>query len=281
MPYGENVVTDGTSQKLPEYANPPISEVACGVLFEPIAGLLNAYLGLLWEKYRAQYPICQEAPPLMPTIEKFDGEEPNPQAVFDGTALLPRTWFVEAKQTGLVQIQRDRFLVNWRKMAQSDSYPRYHTVIQNFRDGFTTFAEFIAEHQLGEIRPLQFELTYVNHIPQGEGWNSMADIGKLFPDFSWRDISSRHLPPLENIDWNSSFVLPEKQGRLHARIQSAKRIEDDHKLIVLHLTARGIGNNPINEGMFQWFELARNWIVRGFADLTGEEVQKTVWRRTQ
>lgn len=274
-------MTDRTAQKLPEYENPPVSEVACGILFEPIAGLLNAYLGLLWEKYRAQYPICQEASPLMPTIEKFDGEGTEVQTVFDEMAFLPRTWFIEAEQTGLIQVQRDRFLTNWRRAKQSDSYPRYHTVIQKFREGFSTFAEFIAAQQLGTIRPLQYELTYVDHIPQGEGWDTLADIGELFPDFSWRGNSSRFLPPYENIGWNSSFVLPDKQGRLHTKIQTARRREDGHNLIVLDLTARGIGNNPSYEGMFQWFDLAREWIVRGFADLTGEEVQNSIWRRTQ
>ena len=46
-------------------------------------------------------------------------------------------------------------------------------------------------------------------------------------------------------------------------------------MILLDLTVRGIGK----EGMEAWFDLAREWIVCGFADLTGDEIQKTIWGR--
>ena len=50
-------------------------------------------------------------------------------------------------------------------------------------------------------------------------------------------------------------------------------------IILLDLTVRGIGKDKSIEGMWDWFDLAREWIVCGFADLTGERVQTEVWKR--
>jgi hypothetical protein len=50
-------------------------------------------------------------------------------------------------------------------------------------------------------------------------------------------------------------------------------------LLVAELTVRGIGPDRSVEGMWSWFDLAREWIVRGFADVTGPDVQQNIWRR--
>jgi len=31
--------------------------------------------------------------------------------------------------------------------------------------------------------------------------------------------------------------------------------------------------------MRNWFDLAHEWIVRGFTDLTEKEMQETIWKR--
>jgi hypothetical protein len=61
-------VTNLTSHSLPEYHNPPIDEVVCGVLFEPLRSFLLPHFGLLWERFRKEYPKCQEVAPLLPVI---------------------------------------------------------------------------------------------------------------------------------------------------------------------------------------------------------------------
>jgi len=47
----------------------------------------------------------------------------------------------------------------------------------------------------------------------------------------------------------------------------------------LELTAKGLGEEKTNEAIRSWFDLAHEWIVRGFTELTEEEVQKTIWKR--
>jgi hypothetical protein len=192
---------------------------------------------------------------------------------------LPRNWFIHKDERGIIQVQRDRFLHNWRKLTDTDEYPRYHSVIGMFRERFSVFEEFLQENGLGGIDPLQYEMTYVNHVPQGSGWDSLADVGAVFPDLCWRKTEGRFLPDFEGINWQSMFPLPERTGRLHVAVKHARRRTDNLPILSLDLTVRGMPKDPAREAMWRWFDTAREWIVRGFADLTSDEVQRTVWGR--
>lgn len=265
---------------LPEYKSPPVIEVVCGVLFKPLEGLLAPHLGVLWERFRADYPVLQEQPPLAPVFERFDDSPPIQIEIKDRPP-LPRTWFVHQEENGIIQVQRDRFLHNWKKVRPSDEYPRYRSVIKMFRERLASFASFLDEVGLGKIEPQQFEMTYVNHIPRGDALQSLNEVAKVFPDFGWRDNESRFLSHPEAYHWRTSFALPDNTGRLHTTIRSAVRREDGEPILLFELTARGIGQDASEDSMWTWFDVAHEWIVRGFTDLTGNVMHKDVWKRTK
>lgn len=267
-----------TPQELPEYENPPVIEVVCGVLFKPIDTMLAPHLGILWEKFKPEYSRCQEVAPLEPVIEHF-GERPAAEIRFTDIPPLPRIWFVHADETGIIQVQRDRFLHNWRKKRPEQDYPRYHKVIEMFRKRLSRFQSFLLEEELGVLEPLQYEMTYVNHIPEGEGWTTLSEIGRLFPDFDWQAKKARYLPGFEGMNWRTGFVLPERSGRLHVTIRRVTRRSDGRPMLLFELTARGIGKDTAPDAMWTWFDVAREWIVCAFTDLTSDEVQQAVWRR--
>ena len=269
------MVTSKTS--LINYENPPVAEVVCGISFKPIKTLLTPHFGLLWEKYKSEYPSCREVAPLTTVIERFEDGEVTIE--FSDVPPLPRIWFIHKNENGIIQVQRDRFVINWRKVRVEDEYPRYHYVKDLFRKTLFQFEHFLEENKLGEIVHLQYEMTYVNHIPQKEGWETLNEIGILLPDFSYRNAPERFLPTPEGINWQTNFKLPDQTGRLHVSIRNASAPVTKIPIILLELTVRGIGPNKTGEGMCQWFDLAHEWIVYGFADLTGKEVQRKVWKR--
>ena len=51
---------------LPNYENPPVIEVVCGILFQELASLSGAHLGLLWQRLQPEYDHVQEVAPLAP-----------------------------------------------------------------------------------------------------------------------------------------------------------------------------------------------------------------------
>lgn len=257
---------------LPSYKTPPVNEVAFGVLFPPVQGLLLPHLGLFWSQVRDSFPKCEHAPPSV---------SPGAELYLDPAsgAPWPRILLISADGQSLIQLQIDRFLFNWRTSDDGDEYPRFATVYSTFKKSLQRFQAFLAAQKLPAIQPQLFELTYFNWIPQGEAWTSGEDLDRMFKDFTWRRSRGRFLPPPVRVDWGAAFEFPDGAGTLSARVRPAIRKRDQKQLMNLELTARGFGGDPSEEGVEKWFSGAHEWIVRGFADMTTERIQKTIWGR--
>lgn len=254
---------------LPSYKKPPVNEVVCGMRFYTPDKLRIPHIGLLWDKFRLEYPIIQHAPPI--------ASAKGGLLIDDAIGLpLPRIWFINKSDDQLIQFQFDRFYFNWRR-RQSD-YPRYAHVIKNFESVWNTVVNFFNELEMGELKPSECELSYINHIPKGQGWNTIDDLPRIFSDFVWKQTTRRFLPNPENVSWQAEFSLPEKKGHLIVSLKQAIRTEDKVSLFVLELTARGVGESTSKDAVREWFDLAHEWIVRGFTDLTNPEVH-LVWER--
>ena len=149
-----------------------------------------------------------------------------------------------------------------------------------FRDHLVTLESFLDDNGLGSVVPEQYEMTYVNHIPCGVGLNTLAEVGTVFPDFCWVAGSDRFLSDPERFNWKTSFVLPDEAGRLHVTIRSGLRREDKTPILLFEITARGMTADGKKSAMWAWFDLAHEWIVRSFTDLTSASMHKNVWKRT-
>ena len=254
---------------LPSYKNPPVNEVCCGMKFHASDKLRIPHIGLLWEKFRADYPIIQHAIP----IASVKGD-----ILVDRTTGLPipRVWFINELDDELVQFQTDRFYFNWRRKKQRD-YPRYGYVIDKFEKVHNIVKSVFCDLELGELNPIEYELSYTNHIPKGQGWDTIDDFSKIFSDFVWKQANERFLPNPEKVAWQAEFPLQGK-GSLTVDLKQAIRFEDKVPVLLLELKARGIDESMSKEGIREWFDLAHKWIVRGFTDLTTSEIQK-VWKR--
>lgn len=263
---------------LPDYEKPPVIEVVHGVQFElPVRLTVPAY-GVFWQLIRQEYPSSVEQPPLLPVFEPVGEEEAQKVGPpdFDGLP-IPRLFFVDQTKNWVIQLQKDRFLLNWRKVGEDDVYPRFPAVSERFFAAWRTFLGFCQNEDLGNPRVTQLELTYINHIPSGEAWTGIADVGRLLPDLVWQP-QHLFLPVPKTLGWKLSFVLPNRQGRLNTSVHYAVRRSDKRAMLLFELTARGVPREDDPE-LKKWFACAREWIVRGFSDLTSEQVQYELWRR--
>jgi len=267
-----------TATSLPNFENPPVVEVVFGIQFNPLKKFTSPHIGLLWQRYKEKYPNFEEKAPLAPAVESF-GDSPSLKLELSGLPPLPRVWFVHEKKNGIIQIQKDRFIYNWRKDLPGDEYPRYPEVKNVFQNHLTTFDSFLQENEIGRIIPNQYELTYVNHIYQGEGWTDLNDIGNVFEDFSWNSAEKNFLPQISNINFRVSFDLPNCEGRLHIKAVKGHIPDENKSLLRLDLSVMGMSPDKTDNGMWNWFDTAREWIVRGFADFTNKSIQKDIWRR--
>lgn len=265
---------------LPNYGRPPLIEVVVGVQFSPIQELHAAHIGAYWETIRHEFGKVQEQPPIAQVVESFEPGPHRRQVKVLDRPELPRTWFIDASENRLIQLQRDRFLFNWRKVKEEDEYPRFPEVQQRFLDYWAGFGSFLDERGMPPAEVDQCEVTYVNLMKQGRDWESFADMERLFTVFGWRTRSG-FLPCPEGFRWALQFLLPEKRGRLHVDALPVLLPPADGPAIRLSLTARGAPyDNHGTPDLAGWFGMAREWIVRGFADLVAEQTDACWERRT-
>ena len=263
---------------LADFGKPPVIEVAIGVQFEPLKGFSVGHVGLYWATIREAFGRVEEQVPITHIVEPPYG----PPEVTMGLQLtekpeIPRVWFLDDSGCRLIQVQRDRFLHNWRKMNPSDQYPRFPSVRDGFFQYWQGFTDFLGENGL-KPEPDQCELTYVNHIKKGEGWDTVGDLDDVFTAFAWRTRAG-FLPAPDSARWSLRFLLPENQGRLYAEVVPVRVPSQKDNVVRFSLTARGRPQGEFStKGMAEWFAMAREWIVRGFADLVDEKTD-ILWEK--
>ena len=265
-------------EHLPDFDDPPVVETVLSVQFEPMPLVQTAHLGLLWNEYRASFPKTEDRPALDPVIEQFP-ESPVARVGLKFQTLenlpVPRIWFTNDRGSEMIQVQNDRFIKNWRKGGEEDQYPHYdETIRPNFDRDYAIFLAFLQTNQLGTPRVNQCEVTYVNHILAGEGWEHYSDIDKLFT--FWRSPDVIPPGPAEDLRLHARFVIPGKDGkpvgRLHVDVQPAVRPSDNRPMYVLHLTARGLAGTGLD-----FFDIGREWIVTTFKRFTTNSMHN-IWR---
>jgi len=268
---------------LPEFGVPPLTEVVLGAQFDVIPGFLTPYVGLIWQRFRSSFPFIEEHPPLPPVFETFG---PNPQFLPGiGFQLMTgaeaaRVFFINQARTELLQVQKDRFLHNWRKIGTADSYPRFERMLDTFKAGFETFTDAISGEGLGPIVPNQCEVTYINQVPVPAGGN----LSDLTDDLFGQHTGSLALDDLgkpEDLRFLLRYVMRDAKGkpvgRLIASAEPARGI-DGQTFVQLTMTARGRPSSPDVQGIVDFFNRGRISVVKGFAHLTGPKMHK-LWER--
>lgn len=265
-------------EHLPEFDDAPVVETVLSAQFEPLPSVQTAHLGLLWGEYRASFPKVGEHPALDPVIEQFPerttGRIGLKLQTFENPP-IPRLSFANEQGNEMIQVQNDRFIKNWRKEGDGEQYPRYDKTIRpNFDRDFGIFLAFLEKNRLAAPRVNQCEVTYVNHILTGKGWERYGDLEKIFT--FWRSPDATPPGPPEDLRLHTRFMIPgdagKPIGRLHVDLQPAIRVPDNLPMYVLHLTARG----QVGDGL-AFFDVGRQWIVKTFKRLTTESMHN-IWR---
>lgn len=262
----------GAEGDLPSYEKPPVSEVACGATFAAIKQFTTAHGGLFWSRIRDEFPEAEHAAPLATPAEGwFDSNLGLP---------LPRQWFISKDKQGLIQLQGDCLFFNWRRINDDDVYPRYGSVVRSYREILSAFLAYLSEMQFPTPAVTGCELTYVNHIPQTDGWKSANDLSSVFRDFIWNPALGRFLPTPKSAAWKAQFPMP-SGGILTASLAQATRVRDQMPTLKFELSAKKTFQEKPFDDIWSWLDEAHEWIVRGFSDLTQDEIQRKVWKRTK
>ncbi len=267
----------GGTHPLPEFANPPVVEVALGVQFRPLFGLRSIELAGLRERWRSNYPIVQEQPPVPPTKEGTLFGPSSVQLVV-GPPLQTRLWFVSEDGAELVQLQHDRLTVNWRRISPDFHYPRYPSVRTLFERRWSELSDFVTERRLGAFAITQVELNYINAIDAVGG--QLGRLERLIKN--WQPLRQHHLGEPEEARAALVFEIPHMGTgpvRLYVAVDPALNSEG-RPVLFLTLTIRGAPVDEALDGALRFMDEAHKHIVRSFAELTPETMHAE-WDRRQ
>src|SRR6516164_7513121 len=97
---------------------------------------------------------------------------------------LPRFWFLSTIHPTLIQVQRNAFMINWRRApnAPANEYPHYETVAKDFWKELEGYKTFVQDLVGGKLDPIQrCELTYVNVIAPNEVFVDQGQLMNVLP----------------------------------------------------------------------------------------------------
>ena len=160
------------------YSRSPLNEVVIGIQFSGVNWQIQHY-GAYYEKLKKSYPKIQSVLPLAKHFEQ-------PTLKFNSAAEMPRVWYSENTGPFLIQIQPDRFLLNWIKGdKEANNYPHFDAILKKFGEEYTNFVNFCMENRIGEAIPEFYELTYINHLSIDDSWKTTSDLSNYFIHFDF------------------------------------------------------------------------------------------------
>jgi uncharacterized protein (TIGR04255 family) len=235
---------------------------------------------LLWQGWRDEYPIVDEVPPLDPAIER---EAPGMGATFQITSVPPmmRYWFLSEDQSRLIQLQRDRLILNWRKVPTGpQTYPRYAALREEFVRRIGQLVDFLSVHNLGDLAMTQAELNYINSLPVGQGFDGLGQLHRVLRTLA--PVEDSLLSEPEEVRISHVYRVDSEAGS-PARcyiVMEPRQDSDEEPSLLLTLTVRG---KPFGEDVaetMKFLDFGHNEIVRRFTEAT-TEVMHASWGRTR
>jgi hypothetical protein len=275
--------TGSSPHDLIHFKNPPVEEVALTFQFAADAVDL-AVLGRFAAEVVNSLPIQEQQPVAQPMRESFDiAPSPDPPFEIKFEPSLPRTWFMNKDRSRLVQVQRDRLSLNWRQ-PNGARYPRYTTLRREFGRYFNTLRRCLKTVKRDMPAINMCEVNYVNPVsvgatPKGGGHPELA----LIVNRLSRRPRSAYLPHVEDAQFAARWRIPASEigedtdrpvGRLYLSAAPGLRPPQLEPIYIVNLLGRVIPLSGDSRAAWKALDVAHEWAVLGFKDVTTEQVHK-------
>jgi uncharacterized protein (TIGR04255 family) len=249
----------------PEFRNPPVTEAVLGLQFAPIPGFSPIYSGLFWQLIRSEFPKSELKDPIIS----------SPAQLQDLSSILTRSWFISESGEYLLQIQSDRFLLNWRKV-EDNRYPHYHTLRPRLANLWKIFVGFLEREDL--VRPTvnRCEVTYVDHIEMGSKLDEVTPLASLFA--FWSGGPTQWLYESTVAGFNIAVQMPNDDGQVHVQLSTGIRLKDAKPVIQLNFTTVRPITLQSDDAILSDLDMAQDLGVRAFLEFTSKGLQDS-WGR--
>jgi uncharacterized protein (TIGR04255 family) len=265
---------------------PPVVEAVLGIQFHPLPRFSVAHAGIYWrERLGGDFPNIHLQHPLDAKVERFD-----PEGIWSGSRRVSieeiafpdaRAQFTDQTEERMVQVQSSWFVFNWRQRGRE--YPTFSRLLPEFLTKLEGFLGFIESNELGPVKPVQWEVTYVNHIRKGPLWNDVNDWAEVVPG-SIKRVDSQDGEVVETINTSWSILLPRGIGRLrgnvrHTRVNIPNRPEPE-EVLDFRLSAKGPASSIDPKALTTDMHIGHNAVVNTFLRHTSATAQQQ-WGRVE
>jgi len=255
---------------------PPINELVLGVHFSPISELKAQHIGMYWELIRERFGICEQQFPHLQPIEGTPNQLSFPPGVLGEVFPLQRFWFRSEHSPLLIQVQRDAFWLNWRRVPEGE-YPHFEAVAENFWEQFEVFCKFVQSIG-GTLEAITLcDLTYVNLIGITASESGNPEFGNVFPMIAAIGETGTGGRELVGLNTLATYKLSENL-LIDVSARLGRRVETNELALALELRARGTPEGYSFDGSKRWLDAAHDGTYGLFLALTTEKIQSEVWK---
>jgi uncharacterized protein (TIGR04255 family) len=257
-----------------KFLTPPITELVMGISFVPLNELRAQHIGIYWNLIKDRFPVCEQQPPIALDPAAMTFRE-VPGEIFP----LPRFWFSSGPESTLVQLQRDMFLLNWRKGSEN-LYPHYENVAAQFWEETEILRRFLKENVNDDITIInRCELNYINSIDANALFSSPSDLKNILPavsGFSDMETAAAKLGALNA----AGFYQLSPEVRLEVSLRLGQRTDTGALGSVIEFKAVGAPPTFSLEAARSWYDTAHEMIYESFLRFTTERAQDELWQPT-
>lgn len=253
------------------FDRPPVGEVALAIHFEETDGRTTAGLGAFWfDCLRDVYVQSRDMPLATNQLEVFgEGARQQLASPFAEFTLSPvsgsRIWCLTGDERMIVQLQRDRIVLNWRKLGDGDEYPEYSRLRKEFLRIAGLLESRGEEFGLWPLAATQTEVTYINQIERSAIPTSgiLATMPMNWPN--WFGVA-------ENFQMQQTFLSATVGGR-PSRLYVTVAPSDSPARVQLNLTCKGRPSAGSWSEALEMLNLGHERIVHAFAEIISAESQ--------
>jgi uncharacterized protein (TIGR04255 family) len=187
-----------------------------------------------------------------------------------------RFWFLTKLGDHLIQFQQDRLLHNWRKIGGGTSYPRFESILPNFKNELEALDNYFQKLGNERLVVTQAEISYINHIPLDGFSNS-------FSPQQWLSFIDANEPPVDEFALVTKHILSDKEAKPYGRLYRESVTGSDEKgrkILSLTYTVRGRPAADSIENAIEFIIEGRHMIAEHFVRSTTPYAHEQ-WRRVR
>ena len=247
---------------LPDFKNPPLTQMELCTIFEPNPCFKMADAGRISELLKEEYPVLTEHFPVEGSSNfSADGLRVN-------LTSNPELKFISVNKDLIINLKNNAFGIVWNKVDDKSIYPHYDNMYEYLERNFRLIYDFFWENYKHKIDVTDLKIAYSNII-RVESFQEFYD---------WFDLKLNEKMGFDRLKLNFVKYVESSEGvkfaDLESEIYSGVSLQDEHKAFLFNTKLVGKIKDSNFESMAGLFAFGRDEIGKNFKNITTKAAHK-------